>query len=273
MCLAKLAPFCTRNQPDQSHAPPPRTTPTHARRENAVYRPAKPHALHTPARYAPPTPRVRPFANITKMASTPDHPHPHPHAAPHAHADAHADAFALLGLPRRFDLTPAQVQQAYLAASVSAHPDRAGASTHEQAHAHARAAQLNAAKQALEDPERRANLLLNLIGGPAPEADRSLPAGFLLEMMALRDDVEAAKASGDHAAINHQIELATARRAAILTSVAALFRHAQTHLHLQTHSPAAADAPDAQSLKSIRTNLNALRYIERLIEQLDNADT
>ena len=70
-----------------------------------------------------------------------------------------SNAFALLGLPRAAALDPDALQQAWLAASRSAHPDQPGGDP-------ARAAEINAAHQTLLAPEKRLKHLLDLHAVP-----------------------------------------------------------------------------------------------------------
>ena len=65
------------------------------------------------------------------------------------------NAFALLGLPRVAALDAEALQQAWLAASRSAHPDQPGGDA-------ARAAEINAAYETLQAPEKRLKHLLDL---------------------------------------------------------------------------------------------------------------
>jgi hypothetical protein len=65
------------------------------------------------------------------------------------------NAFALLGLPRAAALNEATLQQAWLAASRAAHPDQPGGET-------AHAAEINAAYETLQTPEKRLKHLLEL---------------------------------------------------------------------------------------------------------------
>ena len=66
-----------------------------------------------------------------------------------------SNAFALLGLPRVAALDPEALQQAWLEASRSAHPDQPGGDT-------VRAAEINAAYDTLQTPEKRLKHLLDL---------------------------------------------------------------------------------------------------------------
>lgn len=115
------------------------------------------------------------------------------------------------------------------------------------------AAGLNFARQTLLDPERRANALLDLLGGPGQAADRSLPAGFLMEFMERREAAEAARDAGDRASLTNHLASARAERELLLADVAAHFAEAPRQ-------------PEARA--AIRRTLNALRYFERLLEQL-----
>src|SRR5262245_39672932 len=105
------------------------------------------------------------------------------------------DPFALLGLPREYELTAGAMQAAYLRLSATLHPDRVRDPVEQQAAA-ARAAQLNDARAILVNDERRADALLRLVGGPSKEQLKALPDGFLQEMMQVRMEMEEALAGG-----------------------------------------------------------------------------
>lgn len=165
---------------------------------------------------------------------------------------ASRDPFETLGLEPRFDLDSAAVERAYLRLAAAAHPDVAG----DDAEAARRTAEINDARAVLLDPERRASALLHKLGGPAKDQDKSLPRDFLGEMMELRETIEAAIAGGGDGERATWRAWALKRRAEFIASVGAAF--------------AALASPAAESdLRAIRTRLNAWRYIERLIEQLD----
>jgi molecular chaperone HscB len=165
------------------------------------------------------------------------------------------DPFDVLSLEPRFDLAPARMERAYLAAVGAAHPDSAagrGAGGAEGPDP----ARINEARRILVDPERRAEALLRRLGGPGKDADRSLPDGFLVEVMELRQQIEAdLEAVGDEARAKWE-DWAQQQRDERIGSVGALFA-------------GLSDPPDPEQLGAIRTELNAWRYLERLIEQLD----
>ena len=70
-----------------------------------------------------------------------------------------SNAFALLGLPRIAALDDEALQQAWLAASRSAHPDQPGGDA-------TRAAEINSAYETLQAPEKRLKHLLDLHAVP-----------------------------------------------------------------------------------------------------------
>lgn len=165
------------------------------------------------------------------------------------------DPFDILGVPASFDLEDDQIELAYLKRAARAHPDAAPGQSE-----HAMAA-LNDAYEAIKDPEARANCLLARLDGPSKEDETSLPDGFLMEMMETRESLEAAGQTGDTDAVIRGLAGAREQRDTFIASVAQMFV-ALTH------------SPSPESLSAIRTQLNAWRYVERLIDQVgESADS
>lgn len=169
------------------------------------------------------------------------------------------DPFRELGLQRTFDLDRGALQAAFLRRSAAIHPDRVAGAV-EQAQAMREIATLNHAHATLADDEQRANALLSLLGGPASDQDKSLPSGFLAQMMEVREEMESALASGDAGERARLEAWANDRRDQHIATVRTLFETASQM------SGAAADP-----LIAIRRELNAWRYIERMIEQLERS--
>lgn len=171
------------------------------------------------------------------------------------------DPFEILGLARRFDLTSTEVEGAYLARAAGVHPDLADAG---DADADARSAELNAARRTLLDPEQRANALLELLGGPRKEQDKSLPEGFLAKMMEMREQMDEARASGDARAMAAWRAWAENERRSYVERASAMFAEV---------ARMAGDAPSRPAaLAQIRREINAWRYVERMFEQMGAAD-
>ena len=164
------------------------------------------------------------------------------------------DPFALLGLPRRFASDAAQLQAAWLRKSAALHPDRI-ADPMQQSDAARNAARINDARNVLHDDEQRANVLLKLLGGPAKEQDKSLPDGFLMDILDVRQQMEEAQASGDDEELRKFEAWADEQRSQYISQLTPLF-------------DAAASSPEPGLLGEIRQLLNAWRYIERMREQV-----
>ena len=160
------------------------------------------------------------------------------------------DPFAVFGLPRRFEIDAPDLQSRYLQMARLVHPDFAGADPASQASAMQRAAQLNEAWRILSDPLERAACLLRLLSpgqpnDPAPDPD------FLEQVLDWRQRLSDARAAGNAPALLAlEHELAAQR---------------QTHL-AQLTSAFAADPPQ---LNQAQQHLAALRYLDRILRQID----
>lgn len=169
---------------------------------------------------------------------------------------AQDDPFVRLDLPRTFDLADTQIEQAYLAKASQLHPDRFSDPV-EQAEAVRESALVNDARRTLLDEETRARTLLRLLGGGETSKEDDLPEGFLMEILEVREEMEAD--FGDSERRQHWEQWAREQRRDYLDRVGALFRKAST---------GEGSLPD-DIAADIRRQLNAWRYIERMIEQLD----
>ena len=163
--------------------------------------------------------------------------------------------FSTLGLKASFDLDPTAIERAYLRALTLAHPDSGGFGASEEAHG-PDAAALNQARTTLLDGEQRAGVVLDLLGGPSAAQCKELPDGFLMEMMIRREEIEEQIAEGGNESRVSWEEWARDERAAYTTNAQALFDELE-------------QASTTEKLTQTRVLLNAWRYIERLIEQLD----
>lgn len=150
--------------------------------------------------------------------------------------------FELLGLPRTFELDAERVRRAYLRAVAGMHPDAGG---EDEA-----ASEINAAREALADPMRRARVLL----GEAAEgagAGGPLPPGFLEEMLELRERIEEELAAEGETARARWREWARRREADHESRVAAMFR--------------------VGDVNAVPGEISQWRYVRRLVNQLDPA--
>ncbi len=160
--------------------------------------------------------------------------------------------FDLLGMEKRFDLDESDMHRRFLLASAEVHPDRS-TDPEEQLELARQSARLNQAYQTLKQPESRAAALLQAIGNPTIAQHNDLPDGFLQQMLLIREDMEEAQSSQNQTKLDKLDRWAKTERKQYLDRVAELFNHMD------------ADG----TTHEIRLQLNALRYIDRMIEQLD----
>jgi molecular chaperone HscB len=163
------------------------------------------------------------------------------------------DVFAVLGVPRRFALSAAEVEARYKDLSRQVHPDRfAKADPRAQRASLARTVQLNEAWRTVKDPVRRAEALLALHGVTvASENDRSVPPALLMEILELREELGEARLAGDGAKVR---AMGAAMQARVDASMAAI--------------AAALDAGGADRLQEAAAALVALRYYRRFLDEV-----
>jgi molecular chaperone HscB len=164
--------------------------------------------------------------------------------------------FAVFGLPLRYAMDAAELERRYVLLTRMTHPDLAGPDPEAQLEAMDLSARVNSAHAVLVDEEQRANYLLELLGGPASSQDKSLPEGFLPIIMMTREELAEAQLEGDEGRVAAIESDARAQRAARLSLIVARFERADL-------------AADKAALGALRTELNALRYYQRLLEQTD----
>lgn len=162
--------------------------------------------------------------------------------------------FETLGLEPGFHLDPDVIQRAWLRKSARLHPDRGGGASD----AGDEIARLNDAKRILDDPESRGRALLDLLQPESGQDERSLPDGFLVEMLEVREALEQAQEGGNAQAIADHEAWAQERRESHIQRVGELFDAFQ-------------ETGDRSVLSDLRREFNAWRYIERMLEQLDLA--
>jgi molecular chaperone HscB len=169
-----------------------------------------------------------------------------------------ADDFTLLGLPRRFALERAQLDQAWKALQAKVHPDRfaaeGGAS---QRLAMQWAVRVNEAHQRLKDPLKRAAYLCELAGAAVQAHDNTaMPGDFLMQQMTWREALDEAGNAGEVEALSAEV---TAQRRERLARVGELLDGAQA-------AGANQSAQAAQAAQEVR----ALMFIDRLLEEVDH---
>lgn len=166
-------------------------------------------------------------------------------------ASSSNDAFGLLGLPAQFDLDAAVIEAAFFDKSKELHPDRfANAPAAERVAALSRSRALNDAYQTLKKPVARAEYLLARAGVKIGDNEQLDPE-FLMEILELREELAEARAAKRTSEIEKLCATMKARRKTSIDSLPSLFQ--------------------ANDLSAIKTQLILLRYVNRYLEECDNA--
>jgi len=108
------------------------------------------------------------------------------------------DYFTCLGLPRKLNVEPADLENRFYELSRSFHPDFFQTKTDtERTISLGNSALLNTAYRTLKDPFQRAEYLLRLEAGSAKDIRNSPPADLFEEILALQEDLEAFRSAAD----------------------------------------------------------------------------
>src|SRR5262252_8968348 len=111
------------------------------------------------------------------------------------------DHFAVLGVPRRYDLDPGELEKRYKELTRTLHPDRfARADARARRYSLERATQVNDAYKLLRQPHARAEYLLKLGGIDVADektGGKNVDPAFLMEVMEEREALAEARAAGD----------------------------------------------------------------------------
>jgi molecular chaperone HscB len=168
--------------------------------------------------------------------------------------------FEILGLKVGFSIDAKLLQQRFIELSAANHPDRF-VDPLDQADAADRASVINQARQILADPMKRAQALLDMLDPQPTQADQNaLPPGFLMEVMEVREAIQEAQEAADAAGLAKVRDQAVSEQQERLSRLGAL---------LDAAASGPADTAQSKRLADARLELNALRYIDRMIQGID----
>ena len=170
------------------------------------------------------------------------------------------DPFTLLGIAPSFSLDVEELRSRHLKISRWIHPDYFAASPELRALAETNTGLLNGALEALDEPLRRAECLLESRGGPSEAEVKDMPQAFLMEVLEWSETLDEARAA---AAGSPEREAAFKlgpslhdERAARIDTITALL------------DPLPATA--SEHLTTARHELNAVRYLDRALRELES---
>ncbi len=177
------------------------------------------------------------------------------------HFPKEIDFFEALGFPVSFELKSAELELRYQELSLELHPDFYGsASEAEKLLSETAAAILNSAYKTLCEPTLRADYLLHLLAEKQKLDERSLPEGFLAKMFFLQETLDELLDSGNAVKLSGMRKDLQKKKRDIEADYAPLFRKYE-------------DNPEDTVIpQQLQTNLNAERYLRRLIERIPATD-
>lgn len=165
------------------------------------------------------------------------------------------DHFALLGLPRSYNVNLHDLEQAWRHLQAQVHPDRfATAAPAERRIAMQWASQANEAHRILRSPLRRARYLCELAGHSVQaESNTAMDPAFLMQQLEWREALEAGRQSSDAGALDSLEQELEEARAAIDDAVKKAF---------------SVSPPDYTAAVA---RVREWMFIERLLEEIDLA--
>ncbi|MGB5325535.1 MAG: Fe-S protein assembly co-chaperone HscB [Pseudomonadales bacterium] len=167
--------------------------------------------------------------------------------------------FRLLGVPPRFDLDVATLKSNARKLQREYHPDRyASRAPQEQRLAAQLSAQINSAQATLQDPVRRAIYLLEQQGVETnAQSHTERNTEFLMQQMALREELEAARMARDVGALQ-----------ALEIKVKAAFKCAQQDF---AGTPAGQGEKVDTMHAALFSLISRMRFYQKLLEELQAA--
>ncbi|MBK7876788.1 MAG: hypothetical protein IPJ77_13770 [Planctomycetes bacterium] len=173
---------------------------------------------------------------------------------------AEASPFEILALPLGYSIDRAELKKRLSRFGRLVHPDFfATRSPEALERAEFASARLNAAHATLADDAARAEWLVRYLGGPDAESERELPRAFLIEVLEWNEELEqlaaGANAPGAAARLDALASNLAARRAENLAAIQRLL--------------VPLPARGSPALSRVRQELNALRYLDRALDELE----
>jgi len=168
--------------------------------------------------------------------------------------DFQQNFFKLFGLPMRYQVDAAQLNQRYHTLQSEVHPDKfASLSEAERRISMQWATRVNEAYQTLRNPTQRARYLLSLHGvDTQEETNTAMPTDFLMQQMEWREAIEEAQHTGD---------------ATALGELESRLQHEMRELENQL----AVKIDDKRDYPAAAGDVRKLKFMEKLAEEISSA--
>lgn len=173
--------------------------------------------------------------------------------------EEHPDPYELFGIERDVQVDQKALRKKLMRFSRLVHPDFFGDAEPEVRElAERNSSQLNAAFGLLSDDYRRAEYLVESLGGPTTKDVRDMPQAFLMEVMEWNETLEEARGESSHEALED------------LTKLHFSLQSERSHL-IKAIEGQLTPLPEhsADVLGNVRRQLNAIRYIDRALHEIE----
>jgi molecular chaperone HscB len=166
--------------------------------------------------------------------------------------------FEVFALPVQFDVDKKSLRKRLLEISRLTHPDFFGTASSElKQRAERASARLNSAHEILADDACRSDWLIAHLGGPDENEERQMPQPFLMEVLEW----------------NEQLEEARKSRAPLSSELSTLEQSLRERREEALAAVRSALVPlperGSQRLRDARRELNAIRYIDRALAEVE----
>ena len=167
--------------------------------------------------------------------------------------------YRVLGVETSFALDRMSLRKKLLRLSRHLHPDvHSTAEESVRELAQRNTAELNAAYEILEDELRRADWLIESLGGPSEENERQMPQAFLMEVLEWNEAVEEAR----------ETPIGSSARDALAPLASELEGERKSLMESVAEGLSPLPELHAPILTELRQKLNAVRYLDRILHQI-----
>ena len=173
--------------------------------------------------------------------------------------DTQCDPFSALGLPPSQAIETSELERLHLKFTRWIHPDYFAASPELRALAEKNTGTLNGALSSLGDPIKRADHLVRALKGPSNTEMKDMPQAFLMEVLEWSESLQEA----------HESDAGSTERQRAFELLPELEERRSEGMNAINSLLCPLPDAGAEALTSARRELNAIRYLDRALEELE----